>query len=135
MTRHAGGPAGVLRALLSAALCVAVVPLVAGDVRVVVAAPASQTAQRFTGVVTDNVCPDGDHSSMKMGPTDAECTLACIDSHGATYVLYDGHTSYTLSDQQTPARFAGRKVIVTGTLDAELKTIQVETIAAASENQ
>jgi hypothetical protein len=66
-----------------------------------------------------------------MGPTDAECTKACIDEHGATYVLYDGKESYTLSDQSAPEKFAGKKVTVTGTLDVKKKTIQVDSIAAA----
>ena len=65
-----------------------------------------------------------------MGPTDAECTLACVDVHGATYVLYDGKNVYTLSDQRTPEKFAAQKVKVTGTLDAKTKTIQVDSIVA-----
>ena len=68
---------------------------------------------------------------MRMGPTDAECTIACISAHGATYVLYDGKEVYTLSDQRMPEQFAARKVTVTGTLDAKTKTIQVESIRAA----
>ncbi|MBZ5609323.1 MAG: hypothetical protein LAP38_13755 [Acidobacteriia bacterium] len=48
-----------------------------------------------------------------------------------TYVLYDGKEVYTLSDQRTPERFAGKRVTVTGTLDARTKTIQVDSIAAA----
>jgi len=91
------------------------------------AAPGKQT---FTGVITDNMCPTGDHSRMRMGPTDAECTIACVDAHGAQYVLYDGKDSYTLSDQQKPEKFAGKKVTVTGTLDAKTKTIKVDSIAA-----
>lgn len=92
------------------------------------AAPAEQT---FTGVITDDMCPNADHSHMQMGPTDAECAKACIDVHGAQYVLYDGKTAYTLSDQRTPEKFAGQKVKVTGTLDAKTKTIQVDSITAA----
>jgi hypothetical protein len=87
--------------------------------------------QTFTGVVTDSMCSDGDHSHMKMGPTDAECTTACVSIHGASYVLYDGKVAYTLSDQKTPEKFAGKKVTVTGTLDSKTKTIQVDSIAAA----
>jgi hypothetical protein len=68
---------------------------------------------------------------MRMGPTDAECTIACVLAHGALYVLYDGKEVYTLSDQQTPERFAGKKVTVTGTLDAKTKTIRVASITAA----
>lgn len=94
-----------------------------------VAAPAPK--QTFTGVITDSMCDDGDHSRMRMGPTDAECVRACIEAHGATYVLYDGKQSYNLSDQKTPDKFAGQRVSVIGTLDAKGKTIQVESISAA----
>jgi len=92
------------------------------------AAPATQT---FTGTITDNMCAQGGHARMRMGPTDAECTIACVDAHGATYVLLDGKNVYALSDQRTPEKFAGRQVKVVGTLDAKTKTIQVESIAAA----
>ena len=91
----------------------------------------AQTKQTFTGVITDDNCYNGDHSKMRMGPTDAECTKACIDAHGAQYVLYDGKNSYTLSDQKTPEKFAAKKVKVVGTLDAKTKTIHVESINAA----
>jgi hypothetical protein len=97
-------------------------------VAVVAAAPATQT---FTGTITDNMCARGGHSQMRMGPTDAECTVACVGAHGATYVLFDGKDVYTLSDQRTPEKFAAQKVKVTGTLDAKTRTIQVESITAA----
>jgi hypothetical protein len=96
----------------------------------VLAAPPSDK-QTFTGVVTDSMCANGDHSQMRMGPTDAECASACVSIHGASYVLYDGKAAYTLSDQKTPEKFAGKKVTVTGALDAKTKTIRVDSIAAA----
>ena len=92
---------------------------------------AAQGKQTFTGIVTDSMCATGDHSRMQMGPTDADCTKACISAHGALYVLYDGKAVYTLSDQKTPERFAGQRVRVVGTLDAKTKTIQVESISVA----
>ena len=92
------------------------------------AAPAKQT---FTGTITDSMCLKADHSKMQMGPTDAQCTIACITEHDAAYVLYDGKNVYTLSDQKTPQKFAAQKVIVVGTLDAKTKTIQVDSITAA----
>jgi hypothetical protein len=92
---------------------------------------AGQGRATFTGVITDSMCADADHSRMRMGDTDAECVTACIDAHGATYVLYDGKTAYNLTDQKTPATFAARKVSVTGTLDAKTKTITVESMTAA----
>jgi hypothetical protein len=97
----------------------------------VVALAAAPGKQTFTGIISDSMCPDGDHSQMKMGPTDAECTKACVSIHGATYVLYDGKQTYELNDQNAPEKFAGQKVTVKGTLDAKTKTIQVESISAA----
>jgi Protein of unknown function (DUF5818) len=85
----------------------------------------------FTGTVTDSMCATADHSQMRMGPTDGECAVACVQAHGATYVLYDGKHAYNLSDQQTPEKFAGRKVRVTGTLDGKTQTIRVDSITAA----
>jgi len=93
------------------------------------AAPQKQT---FTGVVTDEMCPLGTHSHMRMGPTDAECAKACAMSHDARYVLFDGKSAYFLSDQKTPEKFAAQKVRVTGTLDAKTLTIKVESMAAAA---
>jgi hypothetical protein len=91
----------------------------------------AQSKRTFTGTITDGMCAAGDHSGMRMGPTDSECTMACVGAHGAAFVLYDGRDVYRLSDQQTPEKFAGKKVAVTGTLIADTRTIQVDSIAAA----
>jgi len=88
----------------------------------------AQGVQKFTGTITDNMCPAADHSRMRMGANDAECAIACIESHGALYVLYDGKVAYTLSDQKTPQKLAGKKVNVTGKLDAKTMTIEVSSI-------
>jgi hypothetical protein len=92
---------------------------------------AAQGQQTFTGTITDDICARGGHSRMRMGPTDADCTVACVDAHGAAYVLDDGKQVYTLSDQRTPEQFAGQKVRVVGTLDAKTRTIKVESISAS----
>ena len=102
--------------------------LAAGAISAVPTVPGKQT---FTGTITDSMCAQADHSRMRMGPTDAECTVACINAHGAQYVLYDGKEVYTLSDQKTPEKFAAQKVTVRGTLDAKTKTIRVDSITAA----
>ena len=90
---------------------------------------AAQEKQTFTGIITDEMCPLGTHDRMRMGPTDAECTKACVASHGSAYVLFDGKSAYVLSDQKIPEQYAAQKVRVTGTLDAKTKTIRVESIA------
>jgi len=97
----------------------------------IAALTSAQGKLKVTGVITDSMCANGDHSSMRMGPTDGECTIACVQAHGALYVLYDGSSVYQLSDQQTPEKFAGQKVTVTGALDAKTKTIKVDSIVAA----
>jgi hypothetical protein len=93
---------------------------------------ATQTRQSFTGIITDNMCAEGDHSVMKMGSNDVECIHACVEDHVAAYVLYDGKEAYFLDDQKTPEKFAGKRAVVTGVIDAAKKTIHVETIALAS---
>ena len=71
---------------------------------------AAQGPQTFTGIITDSMCATGGHAQMRMGPTDADCTKACIAAHGAMYVLLDGKDVYVLSDQQTPEKFAAQTV-------------------------
>jgi hypothetical protein len=90
-----------------------------------VSTPAAQKPRTFVGVITDDMCATDGHASMRMGPTDAECTKACVAAHGAEYVLTEGKQIYTLSDQKTPEKFAGQKVRVTGTLDDKTKKIQI----------
>ena len=97
----------------------------------VAALSAASADQTFTGVITDDMCATGDHSGMRMGPNDAECTKACVALHGAAYVLFDGKSAYVLSDQKLPEKFAGQKVNVAGTLDAKTKTIRVMSMTAA----
>jgi hypothetical protein len=92
---------------------------------------AAQGPQTFTGIITDDMCALPGHASMKMGPTDADCVKACVAAHGASYVLLDGKNVYTLSDQQTPEKFAAQRVAVVGTLDAKTNTITVKSIAPA----
>jgi hypothetical protein len=86
--------------------------------------------QSFAGTITDEMCSNADHSQMQMGPTDEACAKACVEDHGVGFVLFDGTNVYKLSDQRLTERFAGKKVRVTGTLDAKTKTIHVDSIRA-----
>jgi len=100
---------------------------------VIFAASAALTfgaGQTFTGTITDDMCAKADHKDMKMG-TDEKCVTECIKTMGGKYVLFDGTKSYALSDQKKPARFAAKRVTITGTLDASTNTIKVESITAA----
>jgi hypothetical protein len=91
---------------------------------------AGQGEQTFTGTISDDMCATGTHAAMRMGPSDAECTVACVMAHGASYVLMSGRDVYKLSDQRAPEALAGQKVRVAGTLDARTNTITVRSIAA-----
>jgi phage terminase large subunit len=106
-------------------------PLLIVSVIAVASLSAAQSAQTFVGTITDDMCAKEGHASMRMGPTDAECTKACITAHGAEYVLADGKNVYVLSDQKAPEKFAGQRVRVMGTLNVKTRTIQVQSMALA----
>ncbi len=91
--------------------------------------PAASRTETFAGTVSDDMCSRADHSQMRMGSSDAECTTACIDAHGASYVLYDGKNVFLLSSRQTLAPFAGQRVKVVGELDTKTRTVRVDAIA------
>jgi len=85
------------------------------------------SAGTFTGVITDSMCVD-DHKSMKMGP-DPECIKACAKlDKNVKFVLYDGKHAYKLSDQESPRKYAGDKVKITGTLYERTAVIKVDKI-------
>jgi hypothetical protein len=79
-----------------------------------------------TGVITDEMC-GADHKMMNVTP-DSKCVTECVKA-GSKYALLSGSTVYTLSDQKTPEKFAGKKVAVTGTVDG--KNIKVTSIVEA----
>jgi hypothetical protein len=86
----------------------------------------ANAAQTFTGTITDSMCLMN-HKMMTTTP-DSKCVQECVRSKSSKYVLYDGKIAYKLSDQQTPAQFAAKRVRVTGTLYPKTGVIQVEKI-------
>ena len=88
---------------------------------------ADSASQTFTGTITDSMCV-ANHAKMHISP-EAKCVRECAKAGGTVkYALFDGKNTYKLSDQLTPAEFAGQKVKVTGTLFAKTGIIQVEKI-------
>lgn len=84
----------------------------------------------FTGIISDSMC-GRDHASMKVDPLD-ECVRECIrHSKDVKYVLLHDDHAFVLSDQETPAKFAGQKVTVKGVLYTKTNVIKVESIDAA----
>ena len=57
---------------------------VAAGLLAILTLEARSADQTFAGTISDSMCAM-DHTSMRMGPTDAECTQACIEEHDATY--------------------------------------------------
>ena len=91
-------------------------------------AVAADAPRTFTGVITDTMC-GADHSHMGIKP-DSKCVRECVRS-GSKYALWDGKKLYTLSDQQTPEKFAAERVRITGTLFEKTGIIKVDKIEAA----
>ena len=82
------------------------------------------------GVITDTMCV-ADHRPMKVAP-DAKCVKACVrDAKSFQYALLDGRKVYRLSDQQTPAHVAGRRVKITGVY-TKTTILKVERIEGAN---
>lgn len=96
-----------------------------------VAAPLlDESPQTYSGVITDTMC-GANHAAMKVTP-DAKCVRDCVrDSKTFQHALLEGKALYKPSDQETPAKFAGQKVKVTGVLYAKTNILQVQRIDRA----
>lgn len=89
----------------------------------------ADTPQVFRGIITDSMCAMN-HKMMNITPDD-KCVRDCIKmDKSVKYVLFDGKTTYKLSDQKTPERFAAKKVKITGKLFEKTGIIQVQKIEA-----
>jgi hypothetical protein len=86
---------------------------------------------RYTGVVTDTMCGKS-HQAMGVQPN-AKCVRECVKSSSGKvkYALLVGGKVYVLSDQQTPERYAARKVTVTGELYEKTGILRADRIEAA----
>lgn len=86
-------------------------------------------AGSYKGVITESMCVN-DHKAMNMGP-DPDCIRQCVKTgKSVKFVLWDGQTAYKLSDQQTPEKFAGQKVRITGTVYPKTAILKVDKIEA-----
>jgi hypothetical protein len=107
----------------------AIVLLLASAILLAANAGATET-QTFVGTITDTMC--GAKHVMAQGQPDDQCTKVCVRDTSSQYALFDGKQVLRLSDQKTPARFAAKKVKVTGTYNEKTKTIKVASIEAAN---
>jgi hypothetical protein len=91
----------------------------------------AQASKTYVGVITDTMCAD-DHAAMKVAP-DSKCVKDCVgDGKTYKYALADGKNICVLSDQETPAKFAGKRVKVIGTLYTKTNILKVERIDAVN---
>jgi hypothetical protein len=77
-----------------------------------------QKVKTFTGVIHDNRC---------VGPN---CATQCPVTKGPKYTLQSGDEAFVLTDRKTAAQYVGRKVVVTGTVEANNR-LKVTSIAPA----
>jgi hypothetical protein len=95
----------------------------------------SQSAQIFHGEISDSQCALNVHSltrshqemlkSKSMGGTANTCTLYCVEHFGGYLVLSAGKNVYRLDRADLIHGFEGRKVVISGVLDAKLNQIHV----------
>jgi len=84
--------------------------------------------QTVTGVITDTMC--GAKHTMMKGQPDDECIRMCVKGT-AEFALYDGKNVWKLSDQKVAAKFAAKKVKVTGAADPKTMTIKTVSMEAS----
>jgi hypothetical protein len=105
-----------------------------------VAAPVIGADRTWNGTISDNMCgakhPGGEHDGKKM--TDADCTKACVDGHGAKYVFVSGGKTYKIENQNFAGLkdHAGEKVALSGEMKGDTITVsKIEPGAKASEKK
>src|SRR5579864_1134372 len=94
-----------------------------------------QASSAFHGEVSDSQCALNIHSltrshqemlkSKSMGGTSNTCSVYCIEHLGGYLVLSAGNDVYRLDRSDLVHVFEGRRVVITGVLDAKLKQIHV----------
>lgn len=94
-----------------------------------------QEPRTFHGEVSDSQCAMNVHSltrshsemlkSKSMGGTSNTCSVYCIEHLGGYLVLSAGTEVYRLDRSDLVHGFEGRRVAITGVLDAKLKQIHV----------
>lgn len=90
---------------------------------------AAGESKTYVGVVTETMC-GREHAAMKITP-DAKCVRDCVgDGKTYKYALMVGKDVYTLSDQETPAKFAAQRVEVKGVLYTKTNILKVESMKA-----
>jgi hypothetical protein len=96
--------------------------------------PAVMLAQgpvkEYTGTITDTMC-GADHAHMGIQP-DAKCVRECVKGGKWKYALIDAKGKMmVLSDQQTPEKYAAKKVKIRGVYYEKTGILRVDAILPA----
>jgi len=107
----------------------------AAGILVLAGAAYGQSTHVFRGEVSDSQCALNVHSltrshqemlkSKSMGGTANTCSVYCIEHLGGYLVLSAGNNVYRLDRSDLVHGFEGRRVIITGVLDAKINQIHV----------
>ena len=90
----------------------------------------AEAPKTYVGIITDTMCGTS-HTAMKVVP-ETRCVRECVgDGRTYKYAWSDGKVVYTLSDQETPAKFAGERVKVRGMLYPKTRILKVVSIERA----
>ena len=91
-------------------------------------------ASAYTATTTETGKPGKLLAASQKRDSKFETFTGTIARKGDQFVLTDASSkfSYSLDDQQTAEKFAGKKVRVKGILDAVNNTIRIETIEIAA---
>jgi hypothetical protein len=94
-----------------------------------------QNSKLFRGEISDSQCAMNVHSltkshqemlkSKSMGGTANTCSVYCIEHLGGYLVLSVGNDVYRLDRSDLVHGYEGKRVVITGTVDAKLKQIHV----------
>ncbi len=86
--------------------------------------------KEYTGVITDTMC-GADHAHMGIQP-DEKCVRECVKSGRWKYALIDDKGKMmVLSDQQTPEKYAAKRVKIRGVYFGKTGILRVDSIAPA----
>jgi len=87
-------------------------------------------AREYVGVITDTMC-GADHAHMGIQP-DEKCVRECVKSGKWKYALIDEKgRMMVLSDQQTPEKYAAKRVKIRGVYFEKTGILRVDSIAPA----
>lgn len=86
--------------------------------------------KEYRGVITDTMC-GANHAHMGIQP-DEKCVRECVKGGRYKYALLDAQGKMmVLSDQQTPEKYAAKKVKIRGVFYEKTGILRVDSIAAA----